>query len=561
MSQQGRTKYRTQVCLYGTDRRTHEDKTLLPREDIPDVAILGGGITGLATAYYLRKYLPHSTRIELFEGSSRLGGWLNSTSIDVGDGKVVLESGPRTLRPNPPNGAVTLDLVHDLGLNDEVISTIKNSPAARNRYVYYPDHLVRMPGPGSSILASLTSILREPLFEKTLSHVLSEAAVQPRPEDLEDESIGSFISRRFGRGIADNIVSALFHGIYAGDIYKLSARTIIPSLWHTESHHNSIMVGMLSMLFGGGRPISDEDFLLLYDFNGPLRNRRNHSEEARKSSVFTFHGGLGRLVSRLEAKLCESPNVFIHKQTAVSFDVNESDPEGGNLEEAHGSRDFSHVVSTVSSSALGQCLGDHRIASNLLETKSVTVMVVNLVFANPSILPVQGFGYLLPRSLPYEQNPELALGVIFDSDATPRQDTAQATKVTVMLGGHWWDDWHDYPDEEQGASMAKAILKRHLSIEEDPIVIRVSLHKNCIPQYHVGHDGRMASLGQELERAFSGKLRVAGSSYTGVGFNDCVRAARDVALGLTTGQDKTGLDTFVRGRKWSWLQPHLVKYD
>ncbi len=75
-----------------------------------DIAVLGGGITGLASAFYLTKELPDA-KITLYEGSSRLGGWLHSKRIDVGNGSVVFEQGPRTLRPNMPNGFVTLDLV------------------------------------------------------------------------------------------------------------------------------------------------------------------------------------------------------------------------------------------------------------------------------------------------------------------------------------------------------------------------------------------------------------------------------------------------------------------
>ena len=78
--------------------------------EVKDVAILGGGITGLASAFYLSKQLPEA-RITIFEGSSRLGGWLHSKRVDVGNGSVVFEQGPRTLRPNVPNGLVTLDLV------------------------------------------------------------------------------------------------------------------------------------------------------------------------------------------------------------------------------------------------------------------------------------------------------------------------------------------------------------------------------------------------------------------------------------------------------------------
>ena len=78
--------------------------------EVKNVAILGGGITGLASAFYLSKQLPEA-RITIFEGSSRLGGWLHSKRVDVGNGSVVFEQGPRSLRPKVPNGLVTLNLV------------------------------------------------------------------------------------------------------------------------------------------------------------------------------------------------------------------------------------------------------------------------------------------------------------------------------------------------------------------------------------------------------------------------------------------------------------------
>ena len=168
-------------------------------------------------------------------------------------------------------------------------------------------------------------------------------------------------------------------------------------------------------------------------------------------------------------------------------------------------------------------------------------MVVNLYFSNPDVLPVHGFGYLIPRSVPYKENPERALGVVFDSDATIGQDGAGGTKVTVMLGGHWWDEWDTYPDEDEGAQMAKAILGRHLGIFVEPDAIRVSLQRDCIPQYTVGHHSRLSRGSCQLEENFGGRLRVAGNSYTGVGLNDCVRAAREVVKELVDGVQGTGL--------------------
>lgn len=80
------------------------------RQDPTDVAVLGGGITGLASAYYLSNEFPNA-RIVLFEDNSRLGGWVKSERVDVGNGNVIFEQGPRNLRPSIPNGLVTLDLV------------------------------------------------------------------------------------------------------------------------------------------------------------------------------------------------------------------------------------------------------------------------------------------------------------------------------------------------------------------------------------------------------------------------------------------------------------------
>lgn len=532
----------------------------------PSIAVLGGGITGLASAYFLSRDLPNA-KITLFEASSRLGGWLHSRSVDVGSGNVVFEQGPRNLRPTMPNGLITLNLVRDLGLEDRVLMTSKNSIAAQNRFVYYPDHLVRMPGPGSSLLQNISNVLSEPIFKSTISGALFEVTKPQRPRDLQDESIGSFLTRRFGSALADNVVSAVFHGIYAGDIYKLSARAIVPSLWAIERRNNSIILGLLDQALGGKQPIATSDL----DMIKALQSQPCMSHKldiVKKSSVFTFKGGIGELADRLEAKLDESNNVLILENTDVrqiklgsntaAEKIQINAKEASNRETTD--YDFDHVVSTISGNKLAS-IASRSPTTNLSPlscTSAVTVMVVNLFYSNPNILPVHGFGYLLPRSVPFEQNPERALGVVFDSDASIGQDDVPGTKVTVMLGGHWWDDFDAYPDEDEGASMAKALLNRHLGIDEKPRAIRVSLQRDCIPQYGVGHEERMEDASRRLE-SFKGRLRVAGNSYTGVGLNDCIRAARDVVTGLVDNTGRTGLESFVGGKKWSWLKQGQLK--
>lgn len=170
-------------------------------------------------------------------------------------------------------------------------------------------------------------------------------------------------------------------------------------------------------------------------------------------------------------------------------------------------------------------------------------MVVNLYYPNPDLLPVTGFGYLIPRSIPFDQNPERALGVIFGSDSSVGQDTAPGTKLTVMFGGHWWDDWleSDYPDHDTAVKMARSLLERHLNITDKPTLARSKLQRNAIPQYTVGHVSRMQELSRSVRDDFNKRLTLAGSWYGGVGITDCVRQAY-IAATLGVGAKKLDLE-------------------
>ncbi|MCJ1466296.1 oxygen-dependent protoporphyrinogen oxidase [Pseudocyphellaria aurata] len=521
-----------------------QTSTAVINDDVKDVAILGGGITGLACAYYLSRDLPN-IKITLLEGTSRLGGWLKTETINVGDGSITFEQGPRSLRTAFPNGPVTLDLVSKLGLERRLLATDKKSIAAQSRYIYYPGRLVRLPGPGQSLLKNISSFALEPVFKGTLSACFSEPFKPPRDERLKDESIASFISRRFGSPLANNLASAFVHGVYAGNIDQLSVRSIFPKLWMFEGSDRSVLKGLLKARFSGTVLMPAQDIKLL-----------KNPPDMKGWGTFTFVGGIGELADTLVKELEKNPNVMIQKQTNVQslelqrttsdiqINVTRTGPRTPTIQQ-----NFSHVISTIS----GVNLDKIADLPPLRHTPAVTVMVVNLFFARHDLLPVHGFGYLVPRSVPFSENAEHALGVVFDSEATHGQDTVPGTKVTVMLGGHWWDDWPTYPDEEEGAKMAKAILKRHLGIVMEPTVIRVGLQKDCIPQYTVGHFERMVQTSSLLKR-FEGRLRVAGSSYKGVGLNDCVRAASDVVRGLVDGTGTDGLESFVSEPQWVWLK-------
>lgn len=163
-----------------------------------------------------------------------------------------------------------------------------------------------MPG-GSLRIKDIWTILREPVFRGLPTSLLKECFTDRRPESLMDESVGSFLARRFGPSLTDNIASALFHGIYAGDIYKLSVRSILPSLWLIEGRYRSIVGAQFKRV---ALPCLEDDILLPQNLK---------LTDMRDTSIFTLFGGLGLLADTLVAELNKNPNVKIRREAVVDM--------------------------------------------------------------------------------------------------------------------------------------------------------------------------------------------------------------------------------------------------
>ncbi|KAL1954217.1 hypothetical protein VTO42DRAFT_1497 [Malbranchea cinnamomea] len=518
------------------------------------VAVLGGGITGLSTAFRLAE--DPSIDVTLYEKSGRLGGWLRSERIEVDGGSVLFEWGPRTIRSGiGPPAMATAELLLDV-CPDRILHTGRNSPAALNRYIYYPDHLIQLPAlqPDRSIVSNLVSglmhIFQQPELRNAAWSFLREPSVPPRSESVQDESVGDFLSRRFGQRAVDNLVSAGVHGIYAGDLYKLSARALLPAFWAYDANEGGIL-GSLARTPPDERLLPSAGVAYL----GHLAAERGLDasmylrDYGRNTSVLTLKGGMGELAETLSKKLQEMRNATIELNSTIrQIKKNQNADELSLVTSQNAEAKYNYIISTIPSAELAS-LSTSPSLSNLLRqhTYTVNVMVVNLYYPQPDLLPVRGFGYLIPRSIPLEQNPERALGVIFASESSVGQDTAPGTKLTVMLGGHWWDEWtdEDLPDEQCAIEMARSLLRRHLNVDAEPTLAKARLQRNAIPQYAVGHVQRMTDLRDELVDAYDSRLRVAGAWFTGVGINDCVLEARLAAAAVSMGEDRTGLEKYI----------------
>ncbi|EXJ82649.1 protoporphyrinogen oxidase [Capronia epimyces CBS 606.96] len=562
-----------------------------------NVAVLGGGITGLAAAWNLQRSIP-DVKITIYEKNQWLGGWVQSERIPVEGGHVLFEWGPRTLRPSlsNPAGVATVDLVSQLDIADDLIAISKDSPAALNRYVYYPDHLAMMPGAGGGLLtlaSQLFKLRNEPVFQGVLSSLAVEAYVALRDPGVRDESVGDFVRRRFGKGVADNLASALLHGIYAGDLYRLSARTLLPLLWHLEvrdrQNEPGILLQMAAFMFQRRSLVARNDlhFAGVYAQDMVSRDSNFDGKEAivsvlEQASVYTFKSGLSEITASLGQRLSDNPAVSIRTSSSiedVTFDTDRSQA----LVHCDGkTKPFDYVISTLGPGEMKKFLASTATRRGVTpgpqvseacehSGASVNVMVVNLYFKDPNLLPqsTRGFGYLIPRSVPIEQNPERALGVIFGSETSGRadtivrsgkdvevegQDTAPGVKLTVMLGGHWWDGWapSDLPTEEEAIEMSQALLRRHLGIVQSPELAKARLNPNCIPQYPVGYRDDMATIHQALVSEYDGRFKVAGPWWQGgVGMNDSIRKAREVAWAIQhQWDDRTGLEDYAEDESW-----------
>ncbi|KAH0596399.1 hypothetical protein MHUMG1_05516 [Metarhizium humberi] len=496
-----------------------------------DIAVVGGGLTGLTTAYYLAKQLPSTAKITLYEGSDRLGGWIRTDRVPVdveGVGGVVsFERGPRTLSSNHLStwkfdDLVLYDLALDLGLK---VFTPPDQP----RYIYYPDHLVTLPPAGS-----FAEFCREPLFLQSIWGGLGFLLrrMRSRAVPIKDMSVSEWLYEISGsRAVAENVASAMIHGIYGGDIDKLSARSVFDRFYWAYYLPN-----MGSDL----RQMTMREQTFMSELSQDPQIRRM-ALKARGALLHFGRAGMDSLPKALADVLEATPNVEIKKGIPVrdiSYDMetekvnittgNWADEERQHLENKT-TTSHDRVISTMASQDLSRVTASK--LPSLAETQSVSIMTVNLWYPKKHMKP-RGFGYLIPRSVSREHNTERALGVFYDSDVSgaASPDEPEGTKLFVLMGGHYYDSGAPPPSESDAIEQAKSLLERHLGIPADTPCFALSrFAKECIPQHFVGHNDRMMQADQQLRDEFHGKLAVAGGSYSKIGAMGAIRAGYDIA--------------------------------
>ncbi|KAK8137925.1 protoporphyrinogen oxidase [Apiospora sp. TS-2023a] len=581
-----RSSSRAYATTASPQPKTTADVESPPSADPPRrIAVLGGGITGLTAAHYLARHAKNA-HITLYEGGDHLGGWIKGEVAQTAEGDDILfNRGPRMLRSgatgNKYDDLVLYDVLANLELGDKIVYP---KGVANSRYIYYPDHLVKLPAEDMSlnnIIESIRSFLTEPLWEgsfgaglhwwnhsiqtsnKRNQRELDLRTAMMRNEPLpsldantleKDESVADYLTRLMGDDLlVKNVVSGMLHGIYGGDAYKLSAKhTIFDRFWYkdqTMTGKNEVWMAL-------------KDIFLPYDIlDGPnAYHVIDLAERGIQHKLIAFEDGLLTLTRGLEDDLKEWANVEIKRNTPVTSLVHQ---DGKVLVSAEGqTEEFDQVVSTIYAGQLAKIAQPAKSLPSLSEVPAVTIMVVNMWYPNEDLLAANpGFGYLIPQGVSEEQNPERALGVLFDSDIQTRKEQA-GTKLTVMMGGHQWDKWAFLPDEQVAVEMAKNVVQRHLGISPDEkgLVASARLCRDCLPQHTVGHRDRLRKAHYEIASAFQGQLMVAGPSYTTVGVIPSMRAGYDAAMRIARGRGPPHFRSKEQGvGLWNWYLETLEK--
>ncbi|XJZ29003.1 protoporphyrinogen oxidase [Bacillota bacterium Lsc_1132] len=201
-----------------------------------EIVIIGGGITGLSTAYYLQKEIKEKRlpyQVKLFEASSRFGGVINTFKKDG----FIVEKGPDSMLARK---ASALKLIKEVGLENQVVTN-----AAGKSYIYARGKLHIMPeGSFMGIPTQVTPFVFSGLFSPLGKLRAAGDFILPKGKEKDDQSLGEFFRRRLGDEVVDNLIDPLLSGIYAGDIDRLSLMSLFPMFYQLEQTHRSLVLGL-----------------------------------------------------------------------------------------------------------------------------------------------------------------------------------------------------------------------------------------------------------------------------------------------------------------------------
>ena len=448
--------------------------------------IVGAGISGLTTAFALRKA---GIDARIVDGASRPGGLIQSVRRDG----YLVECGPQSFSGN----ASLTSICRDLEILDRRILADSKAP----RFVLINGALEKVPlGPGLLVSPLMGGGTRTALFRDVFGR--SEA-----PDS--DESVASFIRRKFSPTLLDRLVGPFVSGIYAGDPEKLSLRAAFPILYEAEQTSGSVLRGLLKVM--------------------KARKAKRGPLPREKPTLQTFREGNDTLVRALAEKL----GAYLSLEAEV-ISIRPLDPGREpktprfrvGLRTSSGSEflETERLVLAVPTDRAGKLLAPlgRAFESQLRTVDYSGVAVVSLGYRKEDVgHPLDGFGFLVPRS-----SGLTVLGTVWNSSLFPGRAPGHHVLLTSFVGGATNPDATKQPADQLVALVHREI-KPLMQLREGPVFSNVSVWPRALPQYNLGHTARMAAI-NNCRADFPG-LYLTGNYLNGPAIGACVEQALKVA--------------------------------
>lgn len=452
------------------------------------VAVIGGGISGLSCAYYLKKYVPWVSSVLVLEKHPRRwGGMILSETKTLPETRqpFILEYGPRALKPKGFGGFLASSLVQSLGLESKIIRM-----QGDGQYFVFNDQLERKPrtmkevflasrNPTSAMYRCLSSFLSEPFRWNTY-----------RTPSSNDESLESFFQRHGWDGLLEQMVSAILHGVYAAHPSQLGIQSTFPSLKRAELLMRSVTLGLLPVRL----KIAKEVQRAIRETpmgNDPEALRLWHALRT-ETPLYTLQHGVGTLVHALQDQLQRMDGVELclgSAPTQVTL-ASTTLPTNATVRPCTLTYSQGDAVHAVDVDHLFVTAPLHTLSPSFLPSHTaqpvpcLDIGLVHVVFRAaevPAHAVTQGFGCLAPLIRGPKTDPDL-LGIVFPEG----QPQAPGLLVyTVLMGGHYFDQLSTFPTHDELSQRARSALALLVGIPTSvtPAYLRAHVLQQCLPHY------------------------------------------------------------------------------
>lgn len=449
------------------------------------ITIIGGGISGLTTAWWLKK---KGFSVVLFERDSEVGGTMKTIKKDGW----LIETGPNSALETTPLFKI---LFADLGIEKELVYA---NPAGKNRYILRDGKLHPLPmSPGKFLASSLWSLpgkmrlLKEPFVGKA----------------AQEESIAEFVVRRLGREFLDYAINPFVAGIFAGSPEKLSVRAAFPKLYALEEKYGGLIRGQIA----------------------GARDRKKRGEVAKdRAQMFSFKSGMQTLPKALGKALGDS----VRTSSSVNGIDRSENGKGYALQYASNGSAHTHttnaVILAVPAPAAARFVQpfDDPLAHAVREIYYPPVTEVFVGYRAEQVkLPMDGFGFLIP-----EREKREILGAIWSSTLFEGRAPDGCVAVTVFVGGSRQPEKALTHDGEL-LSTVQHELNGLMQISGEPVFTHITRWERAIPQYHLGHL-QVTERMTQFERQHPGFF-LSGNYRGGISVSDCIVQSEKIGYHVT----------------------------